>query len=194
MRNGAVAALLLLLGSSLCFVAAAEKKVLVLYGQSSIPETHGQFIKGLEAKGLKVDLKSVKDSGLKLRDHDTWLYDALVLFAPKAASEFSNAKGGDRQSLDHTTAAGSRQQPVLQTAGFPFPHLFISTVCVRLPHEHELPLDCRPPPLLAQALVATSPQRASWTLLTAASTSSSQAAATHPTPSAGTVAVFVCVG
>lgn len=86
MRKFAVAALLLLVGSSICLQAAAEKKVLVLYGQSSIPETHGQFLKGLEAKGLTVDLKSVKDSGLKLKDYDTWLYDALVLFAPKAAS------------------------------------------------------------------------------------------------------------
>lgn len=123
MRNGAVAALLLLLGSSLCFVAAAEKKVLVLYGQSSIPETHGQFIKGLEAKGLKVDLKSVKDSGLKLKDYDTWLYDALVLFAPKAAGEFSNAKprGARLWITRRRQAEGSNTGPRLLASPF---HIF----------------------------------------------------------------------
>jgi oligosaccharyltransferase complex subunit beta len=77
----------LLLLSALCLSVAAEKKVLVLYGASSIKETHGQFLKGLESKGVKVDLKSVKDSSLKLKDYDTWLYDALVLFAPKASGE-----------------------------------------------------------------------------------------------------------
>lgn len=87
MRNTALVALLVLLSSSLCLSVSAQKKVLVLYGQSSIKETHGQFIKGLQSKGVTVDLKSVKDSGLKLKDYDTWLYDALVLFAPKATSE-----------------------------------------------------------------------------------------------------------
>ena len=95
MRNAAAVGLLLLLGGCLCQSAAAEKRVLVLYGQSSIKETHGQFLKGLEAKGLSVDVKSVKDSSLKLKDYDTWLYDALVLFAPKATSE----QGGQAQSL-----------------------------------------------------------------------------------------------
>jgi hypothetical protein len=89
MRNAAVLGLLLLVVGSLCLSVSAEKKILVLYGQSSIKETHGQFFKGLEAKGHTVDIKSVKDSSLKLKDYDTWLYDALVLFAPKAASECS---------------------------------------------------------------------------------------------------------
>jgi oligosaccharyltransferase complex subunit beta len=89
MRNAAVLGLLLLVVGSLCLTVSSEKKILVLYGQSSIKETHGQFFKGLEAKGHTVDIMSVKDSGLKLKDYDTWLYDALVLFAPKAASECS---------------------------------------------------------------------------------------------------------
>lgn len=87
MRNSALIALLVLISSSVCLSVSAEKKVLVLYGQNSIKETHGQFIKGLQNKGVTVELKSVKDSGLKLRDYDTWLYDALVLFSPKATSE-----------------------------------------------------------------------------------------------------------
>ena len=87
--KSAVLALLLLVGSALCLSVSAEKKVLVLYGASAIKNTHSQFIKGLEDKGLKVDVKSVKESGLKLKDYDTWLYDALVLFAPKAASRLA---------------------------------------------------------------------------------------------------------
>lgn len=77
---------LALLSSSLCLSVSAQKRVLVLYGASSIKDTHGQFLKGLEAKGLSVDVKSVKDSSLKLKDFDTWLYDSLILFAPKATS------------------------------------------------------------------------------------------------------------
>lgn len=86
MAKSAALALLLTISSALLFSAAAEKKVLVLYGASNIKDTHSQFIQGLEDQGLKVDLKSVKDSGLKLKDYDTWLYDALVLLAPKATS------------------------------------------------------------------------------------------------------------
>jgi oligosaccharyltransferase complex subunit beta len=100
MRSSAIA-LLVLLGSSLYLSVAAEKKVLVLFGQSSIKESHGQFIKGLESKGVTVDLKSVKDSSLKLKNYDTWLYDALVLFAPKATSECRNKPQADH----HRSAA-----------------------------------------------------------------------------------------
>lgn len=91
MAKSAVLALLLTISGALLLSAAAEKKVLVLYGASNIKDTHSQFIQGLEDQGLKVDLKSVKDSGLKLKDYDTWLYDALVLLAPKATSRWHAA-------------------------------------------------------------------------------------------------------
>lgn len=105
MASGALA-LLLLVCSGLCLeaVTAADKKVLVLYGASNIKDTHSQFIKGLQDKGLKVDLKSVKDSDLKLKDYDTWLYDALVLFAPKAASRWQCR--WCRETRDHTDLLG----------------------------------------------------------------------------------------
>lgn len=105
MRNSAALALLVLLGSSLCLSASAQKKVLVLFGQSSIKESHGQFIKGLESKGVTVDVKGVKDSSLKLKEYDTWLYDALVLFAPKATSECR-----ERTTLDQDRSASCNRQ------------------------------------------------------------------------------------
>ncbi len=105
MRSTAILGLLLLVCGSLFCSAAAGKKVLVLIGQSSVKESHGQFFKALEAKGHTVDIKSVKDSGLKLKDYDTWLYDALVLFAPKAASECSKAT-----AMDHGRSAAANCQ------------------------------------------------------------------------------------
>lgn len=198
MRNAAVLGLLLLVVGSLCLSVSAEKKILVLYGQGSIKETHGQFFKGLEAKGHTVDIKSVKDSSLKLKDYDTWLYDALVLFAPKAASEWGECSNqlqisgsqlpvatamkssfhhsaaamylnfhvyqGRSSSENHSECALQALPPHSVSAGVPAP-----AVCL---HSHSSLLLLCPfvNIFVPQALVATSPARASLTLLTVAST------------------------
>lgn len=67
--------------------ALAHKKVLVIVGSSSIKDTHSQFLDEFRAASVDVDIKSVKDTDLRLKDFDTFLYDSLVLLAPKASSE-----------------------------------------------------------------------------------------------------------
>lgn len=70
-------------------LAVAQRNVLVLYGTSSIKDTHSQFFDQLKAASFNVDVKSVKDKDLKLKDFDTFLYDSLIIFAPKASSKYS---------------------------------------------------------------------------------------------------------
>jgi oligosaccharyltransferase complex subunit beta len=66
--------------------AAENKRVLALIGTSSIQESHSQFFSSLQEAGFSVDIKTAKDKGLKLKDFDTFLYDSLIVFAPKATS------------------------------------------------------------------------------------------------------------
>uniref|UniRef100_A0A383W075 Dolichyl-diphosphooligosaccharide--protein glycosyltransferase 48 kDa subunit n=1 Tax=Tetradesmus obliquus TaxID=3088 RepID=A0A383W075_TETOB len=65
--------------------AAENKRVLALIGTSSIKDSHSQFFSSLKEAGFSVDIKSAKDKDLKLKDFDTFLYDSLIVFAPKAA-------------------------------------------------------------------------------------------------------------
>lgn len=67
--------------------AAENKRVLALIGTSSIKDSHSQFFSSLKEAGFSVDIKSAKDKDLTLKDFDTFLYDSLIIFAPKAASE-----------------------------------------------------------------------------------------------------------
>ena len=82
----------LLLLAALLAAAALEAhsagNVLVLYGHSSIKDTHSQFFASLRELEYTLDLQSVKSSDLKLKDYDNYLYDHLIIMAPKATSEF----------------------------------------------------------------------------------------------------------
>ncbi|PNH04740.1 Dolichyl-diphosphooligosaccharide--protein glycosyltransferase subunit [Tetrabaena socialis] len=64
--------------------ACAAKSVLVLLQSGTTADKYSGFIDGLGAAGFAVEVKGHKDTGLKLREYGTWLYDDLVLFAPKA--------------------------------------------------------------------------------------------------------------
>jgi len=78
----------LLLLAALLAAAALEAhaagNVLVLYGHSSVKDTHSQFFDSLRELGYTLDLQSVKSSDLKLKDYDNYLYDHLIIMAPKA--------------------------------------------------------------------------------------------------------------
>jgi oligosaccharyltransferase complex subunit beta len=75
-----------LLGSSVA-KAAENRRVLALIGTSSVKDSHSQFFSSLQEAGFSVDIKTAKDKGLKLKEFDTFLYDSLIIFAPKASSE-----------------------------------------------------------------------------------------------------------
>jgi hypothetical protein len=77
------APLLLLLGA---IASCLADKVLVLVEGEGIKASHSQFLKFLTSKH-EVNIKTVGDSNLKLKDWDKWLYDSLVILAPKARSE-----------------------------------------------------------------------------------------------------------
>ena len=78
------AAALLLLSSSVS--AAVGKRTLVLLQKESARSKYSSFLDGLQAAGYDLVVKGYKDSELKLRDYDTWLYDHLVILTPKAES------------------------------------------------------------------------------------------------------------
>eukprot|EP00882_Tetradesmus_deserticola_P030394 GHRQ01034117.1.p1 GENE.GHRQ01034117.1~~GHRQ01034117.1.p1 ORF type:complete len:258 (+),score=82.52 GHRQ01034117.1:40-774(+) len=79
--------------SSNVATAAENKRVLALIGTSAVQDSHSQFFSSLQEAGFSVDIKAAKDKDLKLKDYDTFLYDSLIIFAPKA-SKF----GGDISS------------------------------------------------------------------------------------------------
>jgi oligosaccharyltransferase complex subunit beta len=66
---------------------AAGKSVLMLLGNAKDEDQFSTFLGDLKIAGFSVEVKGVKDSGLKLREYGVWAYDHLVLFAPKAESE-----------------------------------------------------------------------------------------------------------
>ncbi|KAF6264698.1 dolichyl-diphosphooligosaccharide-protein glycosyltransferase [Scenedesmus sp. NREL 46B-D3] len=70
--------------SSNVATAAENNRILALIGTSSVQESHSQFFSSLQEAGFSVDIKTVKDKGLKLKNFDTFLYDSLIIFAPKA--------------------------------------------------------------------------------------------------------------
>ncbi len=69
--------------AALCSYSLAAK-VLVLQDDPLIRSTHSRYFRELHSQGHSVTIKSVTDSNLKLRDWDDWLYDKLVIFAPRA--------------------------------------------------------------------------------------------------------------
>jgi len=84
----AVAAVLLGLGLLLSVpVRGGETEgptALVLLADSSTRDTYSKFFAQLEAVGLELDFQVAGDPGLLLQKWDTWLYDSLIVFAPKA--------------------------------------------------------------------------------------------------------------
>jgi oligosaccharyltransferase complex subunit beta len=64
-------------------VALAGKSVLVLLQNVNDADKFSKFFGSLRENGFILDIKSAKDSSLKLREYGTWLYDDLVLFAPR---------------------------------------------------------------------------------------------------------------
>lgn len=79
---------LLLVGSLPAVLCSGGKRVLALIGSDEIRSSHSKFFKGLQDAGLELDIRSHKDNDLQLRDYDEWKYDHLLVFAPKASSEF----------------------------------------------------------------------------------------------------------
>lgn len=82
-RIAGFSALLCLVLAVFANVVYADKKVLALV-QDNTKDHYSIFFDSLSAYGFSVDIKGHKDSGLKLKEYDTWLYDHLVIFAPKA--------------------------------------------------------------------------------------------------------------
>ncbi|KAG2491121.1 hypothetical protein HYH03_010565 [Edaphochlamys debaryana] len=64
--------------------AYAGGKVLMLLQSEKNIDRFSSFTDALTAAGFTIEIKGYKDSSLKLREYGTWLYDDLVLFAPKA--------------------------------------------------------------------------------------------------------------
>lgn len=75
--------LFLLLIAAIISRAAADK-ILVVVDDPLIRNTHSQYFSDLIGRGHDVAIRSAGDKKLQLKDWDEWLYDKLVLFAPRA--------------------------------------------------------------------------------------------------------------
>lgn len=64
--------------------AFASQRALVLLQSADDKSNYSKFFGELTSRGFQLDVKGHKDSGLMLREYDRWLYDHLVLLAPKA--------------------------------------------------------------------------------------------------------------
>jgi Oligosaccharyltransferase 48 kDa subunit beta len=85
-----------LLLATLATQCAAHRRVLAVLDSEDIKSSHSQFLDVLSAGGAEVDVRIVGDNSLKLREYDAFLYDALVLLAPSAASEWAMGNMGHR--------------------------------------------------------------------------------------------------
>lgn len=84
MRTGQLRALGVTLLACALVGSAAASKLLVLLQEQELKSECSKFFGALEKAGISIDYQPYKDGGLKLRDYDTWLYDHLAIFAPKA--------------------------------------------------------------------------------------------------------------
>lgn len=69
---------------SLLCVATSGSKLLVLLQDNGVKSQCSKFFSALEEAGVSIEYKPYREAGLKLREYDTWMYDHLALFAPKA--------------------------------------------------------------------------------------------------------------
>lgn len=67
-------------------LSTANKRVLVLLQDSSedAKSSYSILFDSLAAYGFSLDIKGHKDPTLKLKNYDNWLYDHLLILAPKA--------------------------------------------------------------------------------------------------------------
>ncbi len=92
--------------ASAATAAASGGKLLALLQDLEQQQQLSKFFGALEKAGVAIDYKQAKDASIKLRDYDTWHYDHLAIFAPKAESAWgtwgwgrARARGGSRSLL-----------------------------------------------------------------------------------------------
>lgn len=80
-------------------------RVLVLLGELSYRDSHSLFFGDLESRGYKLTYLRFDDSDLALSKYGEWLYDHIVLFAPKADNFGGRVDSG--QIIDFLDAGGN---------------------------------------------------------------------------------------
>lgn len=81
-----VSQLVWLLFAAVILGVSAQKKTLVLLQENndSFKSQYSVFFDTLASYGFDLTFRGYRESSYKLKEYDTWLYDNLVLFAPKA--------------------------------------------------------------------------------------------------------------
>ena len=88
---------------------ASASKVLVLLESENQKTTHKNFLRLFGSKaGYEPEYRLVGDKNLKLKDWDQWLYDHLVILAPRA-------KGKSCRILFLSAPAHGPNQPPLRS-------------------------------------------------------------------------------
>jgi hypothetical protein len=75
---------LCLIGLLISVSAASTGRVLVVLQDVNAKGDYSIFLDSLKSLGFDLDIKSSKDSSIKLKSYDTYQYEHLVLFTPKA--------------------------------------------------------------------------------------------------------------
>ena len=65
-------------------IALAQKRVLLLVDDKSIEKSHSQFLSSLRDRGYVLTTRLANDKALALSKYGEFLYDHVILFAPKA--------------------------------------------------------------------------------------------------------------
>lgn len=87
MRESRWLVLVALLAATCLQCVQCSKRVLAVVESDKLKQSHSSFFEALGKQGFDIDIKQYKDNSLKLRDFDDWLYDHLVIFAPRATSK-----------------------------------------------------------------------------------------------------------
>merc|ERR1711974_415229 len=84
MKTSAVVTRVVLLLLVCCFVRAHQ--TLVVVDDFSMESTHSMFFKSLTDRGYDLTFHKASDSDIPFRDHGEFLFDSLIVFAPKTVN------------------------------------------------------------------------------------------------------------
>lgn len=104
--------------------------MLVLLQDSGKQDQYSTFFGTLRQHAFELDIRGVKDAGLRLEEYGTWMYDHLIVFAPRADGEHDGSCVPQafllRLSLTYHTAPCSQMR---LDAFQGFMHILMQLVC-----------------------------------------------------------------
>eukprot|EP01110_Echinostelium_bisporum_P011911 TRINITY_DN6025_c0_g1_i1.p1 TRINITY_DN6025_c0_g1~~TRINITY_DN6025_c0_g1_i1.p1 ORF type:complete len:427 (-),score=152.90 TRINITY_DN6025_c0_g1_i1:14-1294(-) len=117
----------------LSFAASEGKRTLVVVDDLSIKDTHSAFFKSLASRGYNLKFVTGETADIGLRKYGEFLYDNLILFAPKAenvddsdVNAFIDAGGNVLIAAD--TGVSDKIREIARGVGADFAETFTSVI------------------------------------------------------------------